>query len=132
MTRISNYQVNTHYTALKQLPNLYSASLQVSAQSIPAATLGRVLGTASVTVPAGVYTENILLRSSLDGNINHIGAEIGSVLSNYCNIYISFDRVDNSHYELRVLANNNESSAVNVPAFTVSAFLRLAMAPFSN
>lgn len=131
MTKISNYQLNTHYTALKQLPNLYSTSLYVPSQSIPAGALGRVLGTASVTVPVGVYVENILMRQSLDGDVNHVGAEIGSLLSNYCNIYISFDHVDNSHYELRVLVNNNETRAVNVPAFTASAFVRLATAPFS-
>lgn len=130
MTKISNYSINTHYTALKQLPNLYSASLNIASRSIPANTLGLVLGSTSISVPAGVYVENILLRSSLDGNLNHLGAWIGSALSTFCDVYISCDHVDSSHYELRAIANNTETGAVAIPAFTAEAFVRLALAPF--
>lgn len=131
MTKISNYSINTHYTALKQLPNLYSASLNIASRSIPANTLGLVLGSATVSVPVGVYVENILLRSSLDGNVNHLGAWVSSTLSTYCDVYISCDHIDSDHYELRAIANNTESRAIAMPAFTVETFLRLAMAPFS-
>lgn len=130
MTKISNYQINTHYTALKQLPDLYSTSLYVSSQSIPAGVLGRILAAATITVPAGVYVENILLRSSLDGGTNHLGAWISRTLSTFCDVYISCDHIDASHYELRAIANNTESHAVSMPSFTAEAFLRLATAPF--
>lgn len=132
MTRISNYAVNTHYTALKQLPNSYSMKLSVSSQSIPANTLGRVLGSATVDVPAGVYVENIVIRSSLDGGINHLRSETGEILGQYGLLTISCTHIKSDRYELRAIANNTGSTAVSIPAFTTEAFIRLAMAPFST
>lgn len=132
MTKISNYSINTHYTALKQLPNLYSASLSIPSRSISANSIGIALGSTTIAVPPGVYVENILLRSSLDGNINHIGAEIGAAISTLCDVYISCDHTDSGHYELRALVNNTETTAITVPAFTAEVFMRLAEAPFSG
>lgn len=131
MTKISNYSINTHYTALKQLPDLYSASLNIASRSIPANTLGLVLGSANITVPAGVYTENILTRCSLDGNIYRFSAEVSSVISTLCFVYVAIEHTDSSHYVLRAVANNTDTKAVTIPAFTAEAFMRLAVAPFS-
>ena len=131
MTKISNYAINTHYTALKQLPDLYSMRLNVPAQSIPPNTLGRVLASTTVNVPAGVYTENIVIRSSLDGNINHIRSEMGEIFEQWLLLTISCTHVESDRYELRAVVNNTGNTTVLLPAFTAEAFLRLAIAPFS-
>lgn len=131
MTKISNYAINTHYTALKQLPDLYSMRMSIASQSIPANTLGRVLGSTTVNVPAGVYVENIVIRSSLDGNINHIRSEMGEIFGQYGLLTISCTHIESGRYELRAVANNTGSTAVSIPAFTAEVFIRLAMAPFN-
>ena len=100
MTKISNYHLNTHFTALKQLPTLYQGKLQIAARNVPANTLGLVLGNTKITVPAGIYVENIILRVSLDGGVNHLSPQIMHALGEQGYFYTAVNQINNSEYEL--------------------------------
>lgn len=128
MARISNYRINTHFTALKQLPNKYSTSFTISGSY--GNVLGHELGSAIINVPSGVYVETPLLRCSIDGNINHLSNEFGYTLNNYSDIYFSINQINSSQYRVRALLNNTSGTTVTVPYSTVTAILRLATAPF--
>lgn len=130
MTKISNYHLNTHFTALKQLPTLYQGKLQIAARNVPANTLGLVLGNTKITVPAGIYVENIILRVSLDGGVNHLSPQIMHALGEQGYFYTAVNQINNSEYELIAKMENYSNSTLSLPACTVEAFLRLAVAPF--
>ena len=132
MTKISNYHLNTHFTALKQLPTLYQGKLQIAARNVPANTLGLVLGNTKITVPAGIYVDNIILRVSLDGGVNHLSPQIMHALGEQGYFYTAVNQINNSEYELIAKMENYSNSTLSLPACTVEAFLRLAVAPFSQ
>lgn len=128
MAKISNYRINTHFTALKQLPNSYSTSFTISGSY--GNVLGQLLGSAIINVPSGVYVETPLLRCSIDGNVNHLAPEFGYTLNNYSDIYFSINQINSSQYQVRAILNNTSGSTVTIPVSTVTAILRLATAPF--
>lgn len=128
MAKISNFRLNTHFTALRQLPDKYQASFNIGGSY--GYVLGQVLGSAIITVPAGAYVETPLLRCSIDGNINHLAHEFGYTLNTLSDIYFSINQISSNQYQVRALLNNTSSSTVTVPSSTVTAILRLADAPF--
>lgn len=128
MTKISNFRLNTHYTALKQLPETYSASFRIGGTY--GNGLGRVLGSQIITVPAGVYVETPLLRCGLDGGINHLSHSIAFTVGTYGTVYIAVTHVSPTQYKLEAILNNTDSASVTVPNATVELKLRLSTAPF--
>lgn len=132
MTKITNYHINTHYTALKQLPDTYRGSANVSARVLPAHSLGVTLGTINISVPAGVYVETPLLRCTLDGNKNHLAPEVMYSINNQAQVFVSLSQTSNSAYQVKIVASSFVDNAVNIPAFTVQSVLKLALAPFSQ
>lgn len=129
MAKISNFGINTHFTALKQLPDVYTASFNISGSY--GYVIGQLLGSAYINAPSGVYVETMLLRCTIDGSINHLAPEFGYTLSNYSDIYFSVNQISSSRYEVKAILNNTSSSTVTVPSSTVTAILRLATAPFT-
>lgn len=130
MTKIYNFHINTHFTALKQLPGLHKGAVTVSAQTLPGHTLGRVLGTANITVPPGIYVETPLLRCGLDGNKNYLAPEHMYNLNDQAQVFASVNQIANNQYQLKLVASSFVDNSVNIPAFTCEALLRLAIAPF--
>lgn len=128
MAKISNYRLNTHFTALKQLPDQYQASFTIGGSY--GYVIGQLLGSVVIDVPAGSYVETPLLKSSIDGNINHLAHEFAYTLNTLSDIYFSINQISSSQYQIRALLNNTSNSTVVVPNSTVTAILRLAIAPF--
>lgn len=128
MAKISNFRLNTHFTSLKQLPDKCQASFNIGGSY--GYVLGQVLGSAIITVPAGAYVETPLLRCGIDGNINHLAHEFAYTLNTLSDIYFSINQISSTQYQVRALLNNTSSSTVTVPNSTVTAILRLAIAPF--
>lgn len=128
MTVISNFRINTRYTALSQLPETYSTSFNFGGSY--GYGLGVLLGRSIIDVPAGVYVETPLITCSLDNNVNHLSTEIQIIVGQYGTIYISLTHITPGQYELKALLNNTGSSVLTVPSSTVQAKLRIAMAPF--
>ncbi len=128
MTQISKYRLNTHYTGLKQLPQQYGGSFQIGGNY--GYSLGVTIGRVQVNVPAGVYVETPLIRTSLDGNINHVSHEITHFINTNARVVISLGQINSSTYELKAALTNTASTTVTVPSSTVAGILRLAMAPF--
>lgn len=130
MAKISNYQLNTHFTALKQLPNQYTATITFGGTY--GYVLGQVLASTTINVPAGAYVETALMRSSIDGNINYLAHEFAYNINEYAFINFSLYQTSSSTYQLRaVLTNTNTGSTVTIPSNTLTATLRLAIAPFN-
>lgn len=129
MVKISDFGINTHYTALKQLPDKYSTSFRIGGSY--GYVLGQELGSAIINVPAGAYVEIPLLRCSIDGNINHLSHEFVYLVNNYCDIYFSINQISTGQYRVRSMLNNTSSTTVAIPSSTVEAVLRLATAPFN-
>lgn len=130
MTVISNFRLNTHFTALKQLPASYSGGFNIATRSIPAYQLGTLLGSTVINVPAGVYVENIITRTSMDGNKNHLTPQFFIAPEDRGYFYVAVNQIANDKYELTARIDNFSNSPLNIPASTVSALLRLAIAPF--
>lgn len=130
MTKISNFYLNTHFTALKQLPEAYKGRLSLGATTLSPLELGRTLGTTNIRVPAGIYVETILLRCGLDGNKNHLTPQFRVNLDDKAEVYISINQTANDNYELVATANNFVEESVTIPASTIEAVLRLAISPF--
>lgn len=128
MARISNYRINTHFTALKQLPDKYQASFNIGGSY--GYTLSQQIGSAIINVPAGAYVETPILRCGVDGNINHLAHEFVYNLTNYCFLYFALNQITSSQYQLKAAINNTSNDVVTVPSSTVTATLRLAIAPF--
>lgn len=128
MTEISNYRVNTHYTALKQLPRIYGTSFNIGGTY--GYGLGQLLGSATIDVPPGVYVETPLIRCGLDGRVNHLSSEIAFVVNNYGTVYISLTHISDSQYELKAILNNTGDATVAVPSSVVETLLALSTAPF--
>lgn len=128
MAKISNFRINTHYTALKQLPHTYKASFNISGTY--GYGIGIALGSATITVPSDIYVETPLLRFSLDGGLNHLSSEIAFILDTYATVYISLDHISGSQYRLVATLNNTSNTSVTVPSGSVEAKLALATAPF--
>ncbi len=132
MTKITNYHINTHYTALKQLPETYHGSANISARTLPAHSLGVVLGTINIDVPTGIYVETPLLCCTLDGNKNHLAPEVMYNINDQAQVFVSISQISNSQYQVKVVASSFVDSSVNIPAFTLTALLKLALAPFNQ
>lgn len=129
MANINNFQLNTHFTALKQLPDRYTAT--VSFGGTYGYALGQTLASADIQVPPGAYVENALMRSSIDGGINYLTHEYAWNLTNYSFLSFSLYQTGSSTYQLKVALTNTESGTVTVPQSTLTAILRLAQAPFT-
>lgn len=132
MTKITNYRINTHYTALKQLPETYRGSAKVSARVLPGHSLGIVLGMINISVPAGIYVETPLLRCTLDGNKNHLAPEAMYNIDDKAQVFVSLSQTSNNVYQVKIVASSFIDSSVNIPAFDLTAILKLALAPFSQ
>lgn len=128
MAQISKFRINTHYTALKQLPTTYSASFSIGGSY--GYGLGVMLGSSTIEVPPGVYVETPLIRCTLDGNVNHLSPELPIVIGTEGTVYISITHIASNRYELKALFNNTGSSTITIPSSTVEAKLRIATAPF--
>lgn len=128
MTKISNYRVNTHYTALKQLPHIYGASFNIGGTY--GYGLGQLLGSATIDVPAGIYVETPLIRCGLDGGVNHLSSEIAVVVGNYGTVYISLTHISDNQYELKAILNNTDNASVTIPNSIVETLLALSESPF--
>lgn len=128
MAKITNFRLNTHFTALKQINQAFRGSL-----SFPGRTYGFILGETlartTINVPAGIYVENALIRTSLDNNINHVYHDLTISLSALAYVNIAINQINNTTYEF-VAVFSNTGDTVTVPAFTAEAILRLAIAPF--
>lgn len=127
MAKISNFQLNTHFTALKQLPNQYTAT--VSFGGTYGYSIGQTLASANIGVPAGAYVETALMRSSIDSNTNYLTHEFMYNLANYAYLVFSLYQTSSSNYELKATLTNTGGS-VTIPNSTLTAVLRLALAPF--
>lgn len=128
MAKISNYQLNTHFTALKQLPDSYTATVRFGGSYGYA--LGQTLASAEINVPAGAYIETVLLSTSLDGGTNYLTHETVHNLNNYAYLIFSLYQLNSSTYQLKA-ALTNTGGTVAVPSGTLTAMLRLAQAPFN-
>lgn len=128
MAQINKYQLNTHFTALKQLPKQYTATINFGGTY--SYTIGQVLASANITVPAGSYVETALMRSSIDSNTNYLTHEFMYNLSNYAFLVFSLYQTASNNYQLKV-ALTNTGGNVTIPSSTLTAILRLAIAPFS-
>lgn len=130
MANLQHFKLDTHFTALRQLPQRYLANLSVPAMNL-GYTLSRIVGETIINVPNQVYIDNVMLRTSLDGNIYHPDHVINYDVDLLSHINIILTRSSATQYALRAFASTTTSSTVNFPAFTVEALLRLAVAPFS-
>lgn len=128
MAIIEKYQLNTHFTALKQLPDAYSATISFGGSY--GYSIARVLAITTITVPAGSYVEISLMRSSIDGSTNWLTHEFVYNLNSYAYIVFSLNQTSASTYELKV-ALTNTSETVIIPQSTLTAILRLATSPFA-
>lgn len=133
MTQISNFRINTHFTALKQLPDLYQMSISFG-RSIASGTTDLELAREYINVPAGAYVETTLISSSLDGNIYHLAHGDTKIVANdssgACYVTFGIEQQSASQYLLIARASNKTSRTVTIPSTTVNAYLRLAIAPF--
>lgn len=130
MVQINKFRINTHFTALKQLPQQYKASFQIGGSY--GYTIGQKIGSAIINVPGGSYVETPLIRCSIDDNVNHLAPEFIHYLNNYVLLIFSINQISSSQYELKAVLNNTASANVTVPNSTVTGILRLAIAPFSS
>lgn len=130
MTQINKFSLNTHFTALKQLPQVFTGSLHIPGRTVPANSLGIVLGRTILNVPAGVYVETPLLRCTLDSNINHLRHGVMLALGTQGYFYYSINQINNSQYELIAKMENYSISPLVLSDVDIEVFLRLAIAPF--
>lgn len=128
MALISKYQLNSHFTALKQLPGQYSAS--VTFGGTYGFVLGQELASTNIGVPAGSYVETALLRSSIDNNTNYLTHDFTCNINNYAYLIFSLYQTSANNYRLRVVLTNSDDTQVTIPTSTLTATLRLAIAPF--
>lgn len=128
MTKISNFKINTKFTALKQINKAFVFNI-----SYPGGTLSKQLNTviasAFADVPAGAYVEIVSIKSSLDGNTSRLVHEWLVGLDPLTYINFAINQTSNSRYEFTA-AFTTEQASVTVPAFTAQAILRLSEAPF--
>lgn len=134
MTKISNYRLNTRFTALKQLPDLYEAQMSLSRRTIASGSRDVELGRATISVPAGAYVETPVISSSFDDYVNHLAHGYTQMLSydsvGSCYVAISLEQSQANEYTMVARAGNSMSTSTTIPAATVKAYLRLAIAPF--
>lgn len=130
MANIRDFQLNTHYTALKQLPDQYV--MNTSFGGTYGTGFGQVIASADVSVPAGSYVENVLLWDSITKqnitthdnffSLSDYGA------SGFAYLDINVSQINSSTYRLQVILHCTQQTTV--PQSTARAILRLAQAPF--
>lgn len=128
MAQISKYQLNTHYTALKQLPDQYSITLNFGGTY--GYSLGRVLASGNIYTPAGSYVETALMNFSRE-NVNYLTHSFIYNLNNYAYLVFSLNQISSTTYQAKVVLTNTASSTVTISNSTLRVLLRLAIAPFS-
>lgn len=132
MVKISDFQVNTHYTGLGQLDQIFTASLNSPARTV-GFTLSELLAEATISVPPGIYVDMGLINCSLD-NINHLSHTVFVVLSStpYVTVYLTLSRNSSTSYRFAAYATCTgwESPSFTIPAFTATAWLKLLTSPF--
>lgn len=136
MANLRNFRIDTEFTAPKQLPQAYYGKLNVSAQSLPADTIGRVLGEIDIAIPAGSFSDLVLLHDSLNNTyspIHYNSYEVAFDSSTYMGAYIFFNlrRRSATAYRLQAIGSNLTASTRSFPSFSVEAWVRLLEAPFS-
>lgn len=134
MTKISDYRLNTRFTALKQLTDLYETQMSFSSRTIASGSHDIELSRASISVPAGAYVETPVISSSFDNYIYHLAHGYTQRISNdsagSCYVFISLEQSQANEYTLIARASNSTSTSSTIPRATVKAYLRLAIAPF--
>ncbi len=128
MAKISNYQINTHFTALRQLPEVYKAHLDIPAKTI-SGTMSELLGETYIDVPGGAYVETVVISTSLDGQ-NHLGHWFYVPIGEWGNINFSVTQANDNRYHFVVRYLGLDTETVDVPRLTANLMLRLATAPF--
>lgn len=130
MAKVSNFQINTHYTGLGQLNQSFTGSLNVSSRSI-GFVLGQLLAETTITIPAGIYVDACLIYNSIE-NKNRLTHGNTIVLSSnpYVTVYLSLNRNTSTTYRFAAYATNTGSSNYTIPSFTANAWIKLLTSPF--
>lgn len=134
MTVLANFILNSDFTAEKQEPTPYEATL-----SVPARTLSGYYAsyeyTNDIKIPAGKYYEVVALSISLNEGRWYLGNNASVTVlrkngENYDTI-ISCGKVSND--TVRIAARFycwDAGSGINIPAYTVKAKIHLSVSPF--
>lgn len=130
MTKISNFTLNTHFTGLKQLPQIYEATVSYGGRTVPSGTIAETLFSTKITVPAGVYVEIVALQASIDDNVVHLSHELRHYLSTNTQVYFELTQTNSGEYELAGFITVLEDNPAVLPAGTVKVTLALSTAPF--
>lgn len=134
MARISDYQLNSKYTGLRMLPTQYSRSFNFGGSTYSG--FNGVLASSTITVPAGAYIDNILIKSSYL-SLNYIGGfgdyyfdQTGSSLSpGLLSFYV--ERTSSTVYTATVRFAIGSSYSVTIPLSTMQVIIRLQPGPWN-
>ena len=130
MVKISNYILNTKFTAPKQDPVVYSGSLNVGQTTINAGSIGQQLASVNITVPSGTQSDIALIYFSTDNRYYTTHSLIKWFDNVNAQLYLNLYRISQTNYVFQAYASNPDSSAYTIPAFSATAWVRLLTSPF--
>lgn len=127
MTKLSNYQLNTDFTAIKTLSTKYTATINIAAGSVS----DRQQWSQEVSIPDGEYTTMSLI--SINGlTYSDIAARnFGGLVIGAVDIYAVFQRISINKMRLLAEADVSGGGSGTVPAIVVSGSMLLSPSPFS-
>lgn len=126
MVKISNFRKNSDFAAIKKVGR-YTMHLSGSAGT---RSDGYQYST-TITVPAGVYIENVTLSTSLTSGSIPSSFYLHQFNSAGAMLFIQVHQNTNTQYRLLATVGTGGASSVSVPAFTVDAILNLSVSPFN-
>lgn len=132
MTQISKFTINTHFTGLKQLPQIYEETATYSGGTFADGTIGQELFSKKITVPAGVYVEIAAIQASIDNNVVHLSHNLRHYVGANSQVYFELTQIAPGQYEFAGFITALDSTPITLPAGTAKVALALSMAPFSN
>lgn len=130
MVRISDYEINSKFTAPRQNPSVYTGTLSVAQTTIASGSIGQQLASTNITVPSGTQSDIALIYFSTDGRYYPTHSLIMSSTTQTASLYINLYRSSQTNYILRAFATNTSSSSWTISAFTATAWIRLITSPF--
>lgn len=134
MTVLANFILNSDFTAEKQEPTPYEATLSVPARSLSGSSVSYEY-TNDITIPSGKYFEVVALNTSLDGDKWYPGnnAKVAVLHKNgeYYHTIISCGKISNDTIRLASRFYSwYPDGTLNIPAYTVKAKIHLSVSPF--
>lgn len=126
--KLNRFLINSDYSAEKQS---HSFTITLPSGSLTVAAGGTTRRYVDITVPSGVYFENVVWTTSLTGSRRYVGPFLEfEPTSMLYTVVFTVEQTSNTNYRLSGWVTNWDSSS-HTYTFSASAKVNLSISPFS-